>query len=199
MSVRHQIPYKSGIFYITITCARWIPLFEKYNLYSVVYDWFNYLKSQGHYINAYVIMPNHLHAIISFSHTEKSINKIVGDGKRFMSYAIIQKLKELQEAEQLNLLTSFVNKTDASRNKKHEVFEPSFDWKLLESDNFFEQKLSYIHTNPVRTNTPIVKDPIEYIHSSALQYFNGNHYLYEIKPLQEMKDINLTTSKYGFE
>jgi REP element-mobilizing transposase RayT len=186
MSVRHQIPYKSGIFYITITCARWIPLFEKYNLYSVVYDWFNYLKSQGHYINAYVIMPNHLHAIISFSHTEKSINKIVGDGKRFMSYAIIQKLKELQEAEQL-------------RNKKHEVFEPSFDWKLLESDNFFEQKLSYIHTNPVRTNIPIVKDPIEYIHSSALQYFNGNHYLYEIKLIHEMKDINLTISKYGIE
>jgi REP element-mobilizing transposase RayT len=199
MSARHQIPYMSGMFFITITCARWLPLFEKYNLYSVVYAWFDYLKRMGHYVNAFVIMANHMHLILSFSHTEKSINKIVGDGKRFMSYAIIKKLSEKKEIGILEELKSYLNKTDAARNKKHEVFEPSFDWKLLESDNFMLQKLDYIHTNPVRLKTPIVLDSIEYSHSSALQYFNGKHYLCEVKLLREMKDINLTDNPYGLE
>ena len=38
-------------------------------------------------------MPNHVHAMISFSKTEKSINRIIGDGKRFMAYEIIKRLE----------------------------------------------------------------------------------------------------------
>ena len=199
MAVRHQIPYKSGIFFITITCARWLPLFEKYNLQSVVYEWFDYLKNNGHYVNAFVIMPDHFHAIISFTHTDKSINKIVGDGKRFMTYSILKKLKELGENTQLEALKSFVNKTDATRNKKHEVFEPSFDWKLLESDKFMEQKLDYIHNNPIRAKVVLTNDPIDYKHSSARQYFDGTYYLYQVTELYEMKVVNLTMRKYGLE
>ncbi|MBK8685064.1 MAG: transposase [Bacteroidetes bacterium] len=199
MAVRHQIPYKSGIFFITITCARWLPLFDKYNLHSVIYEWFDYLKNSGHYINAFVIMPNHFHAIISFTHTDKSINKVVGDGKRFMTYSILKKLKELGENTQLEALKSFVNKTDATRNKKHEVFEPSFDWKLLESDKFMEQKLDYIHNNPIRSKVVLTDDPIDYKHSSARQYFDGTYYLYQVTELYEMKVVNLTMRKYGLE
>ena len=49
--------------------------------YSDVYKWFDYLKRQGHYIIAYVIMPNHLHVIIAFRDSDKSINLMMGNGK----------------------------------------------------------------------------------------------------------------------
>ena len=127
MSVRKQIPYKFGSFFIPITNASWLPLFENGNAYDVVYNWFDYLKSQGHYINAFVLMPNHLHAIISFSYTEKPINSIVGNGKRFMAYAMVKRMKALKLDEALNSMRSMVHKTDKNRGKKHEVFEPSFD------------------------------------------------------------------------
>ena len=39
-------------------------------------------------------MPNHVHVIISFSKTEKSINKIIGDGKRLMAYESIKNLSK---------------------------------------------------------------------------------------------------------
>ena len=42
-------------------------------------------------------MPNHLHALIAFSNTGKNINKIIGNGKRFMAYDIVGKLKEKME------------------------------------------------------------------------------------------------------
>jgi REP element-mobilizing transposase RayT len=79
-----------GIFFITITCYKWIPLIQITNTYNAVYKWFNYLKEKGHYIAGYVIMPNHIHALLAFSKTDKNINKIIGNGKRFLAYEIIK-------------------------------------------------------------------------------------------------------------
>ena len=50
MSVRREIPEKDGIYFITLTCARWLHLFEITNSYDVVYKWFDHLKSKGHLI-----------------------------------------------------------------------------------------------------------------------------------------------------
>ena len=57
MSVRKAIPEKDGLYLITITCAQWLWLFEKTNSFDIVYNWFDYLKSKGHLICGYVIMP----------------------------------------------------------------------------------------------------------------------------------------------
>jgi len=193
MSVRKKIPYKYGTFFITITNASWLPLFEMTNSYDVVYNWFDYLKGQGHYVNAFVIMPNHLHAIISFSYTEKSMNAIIGNGKRFMAYEIVSRLKSKKLDETLFSLRSMVHKTDKKRGKKHEVFEPSFDWKLLESNKFIDQKLNYIHINPIRGLRPLCTNSEEYLHSSAKQYALGKiQSRYPVQPVCEMLDVNLS-------
>ena len=63
-----------------------MPLIDEVDGYNIICKWFYYLKSQDHFINAFVIMPNHVHAIISFIETEQSINNIIGNSKRFMAY-----------------------------------------------------------------------------------------------------------------
>ncbi|HUZ57949.1 MAG TPA: hypothetical protein VMU83_04140 [Hanamia sp.] len=78
MSVKRQILEPDGIYFITISCFKWISLFEIAESYSAVYNWFHYLKKSGLYITGYVIMPNHLHALIAFSNTGKNINGIIG-------------------------------------------------------------------------------------------------------------------------
>ena len=98
-----------------------MPLIDKVDGYNIVYKWFNYLKPHGHFINAFVIMPNHVHAIISFIETEQSINNIIGNGKRFMANDIIKRLKENKESELLNLLSDAVETKRKANNKKHEV------------------------------------------------------------------------------
>ena len=52
----------------------------------------------------------------------KNINSIVGNGKRFIAYDLVGRLKQGGLGDVLESLSS-------SRNKKHEMFEPSFDWK----------------------------------------------------------------------
>ena len=65
MPVRKAIAEKDGIYFITFTCTNWMPLFKICNAYDAVYNWFSYLKAQGHHIIGYVIMPSHVHVVIA--------------------------------------------------------------------------------------------------------------------------------------
>lgn len=191
MSVRKQISDVNGVYFITFTCARWLPLFDITNGYDAVYKWFDYLKEKGHYIIGYVIMPNHLHALIAFSKTDQSINTVIGNGKRFMAYELVKRLKEMNKEDILDQLSSWVNKTERLRNKKHEVFEPSFDRKECYSIAFMKQKIDYIHHNPCKANMQYVKLPEDYLHSSAMYYYTGKQGVYSVITYMELQDIDL--------
>ncbi|MDQ3682366.1 MAG: hypothetical protein M3352_04735 [Bacteroidota bacterium] len=55
----------------------------------------------------------------------------------------------------------------------HKVFTDSFDAKGIYNEKFFNQKLNYIHFNPVTGKWRLVNDYTEYQHSSALFYETG--------------------------
>jgi REP element-mobilizing transposase RayT len=97
MSVRQQVHQRDGILFITFTCQGWLHLFELTNGYDLVYKWFDYLKSKGHFVCGYVIMPNHIHVLLGIRVSEQPINTIVSNGKRFMAY----ELKEAAAPESL--------------------------------------------------------------------------------------------------
>ena len=58
-----------------------------------------------------------------------------------------QQQKKDKLLHQLNLC---VEAKDRERNKKHEVWENSFDWKECRTNKFMNQKLDYMHDNPCR-------------------------------------------------
>lgn len=193
MPVKQNIPYQDGIYFITITCYRWLPLIEQTSGYDAVYKWFDYLKKEGHYITGYVIMPNHLHALIGFKNKGKSINRIVGDGKRFIAYEVVKRLKAQHSIELLTQLQNAVEEKDRQRKKLHEVWADSFDWKECRSDAFITQKLAYMHLNPCAGKWDLAFHPGAYPHSSAA-FYNGDKSLYELTHFKELKDVNLTHS-----
>ena len=195
MAVRRAIAEPDGVYFITITCMRWLPLFKMLDAWQVVYNWFDQLKKEGHFVIGYVIMPDHLHAIIAFSNVGKSINSIVGTGKRFMAYSLV-KLVHQQGRKILGYeMQQVVNSTDRKRNKIHEVFEPSFDSKECSGERFMEQKLNYIHLNPCRSNPRLSSSPEEYVHSSARYYIKDEHGIYPVTSFMELMDIDLTNGK----
>ena len=192
MPVKQPIPYNYGIFFITVTCHDWLPLIEQTNSYDSVYKWFDHLKSKGHYIVGYTIMPNHLHALIGFQNTGKSINTIIGNGKRFMAYDIIEGLKEQDKPDLLHRLQQAVENKDRQRNKQHEVWSDSFDWKDCRGEDFIKQKLDYIHKNPCRGKWNLARSPEEYPHSSACFYATGMQGIYPVTSYMELKDMDLS-------
>ena len=186
MPARRKIPYHRGLYFITFTCYKWLPLIEYTNGYDLVYKWFDYLKTQNHDIVGYVIMPNHLHVMINFSPTRKSINKIVGDGKRFIAYEIIDRLEQRKLYHILEKLTVAVTRIDQKKGKKHEVWEESFDWKYCETEKFANQKLVYMHNNPCAGKWKLVIDETKYEHSSARFYITGKHAAYDVRNIEEL-------------
>jgi len=112
MPTRKAITEKEAVYFITFTCTNWLPLFKICNAYDAVYTWFNNLKEQRHYIVGYVIMPSHVHAIIAFSNTGKSINTVVSNGKRFIAYNLIKRLREKSSDLILNELNNALNNTE---------------------------------------------------------------------------------------
>jgi REP element-mobilizing transposase RayT len=167
-------------------------LFEITQSYDLVYKWFDVLKSSGHNILGYVIMPNHVHALIAFGETKKSINTITGNGKRFIAYGIVEKLERTNKTQLLKILSDGVAVSDRKRGKLHEVFEPSFDMKLCRSYKFVKQKLDYMHSNPVSKKWMLVKDIIDYTHSSAKFYGKGVRGVYEVLHANEWMSDNWT-------
>jgi REP element-mobilizing transposase RayT len=197
MPVRTTLPYNDGLYYITLTCYQWLPLIELTKSYDGVYKWFDHLKSKGHYITGYTIMPNHIHALIAFRNCGKSINTIIGNGKRFMAYEIIKRLQKQAQDDLLKKLQIAVERKDRERNKIHEVWEDSFDWKECRSDDFINQKLNYMHNNCCSGKWHLVNSPEEYEHSSARFYLYGEHAAYSVMNYMELNDIDLTTPSPG--
>ena len=190
MPVKQTIPYTHGTFFITFTCHQWLPLIDKVNGYDLIYNWFDLLKNKGHYINGYVIMPNHVHLLISFIQTPQSINTIIGNGKRFMAYEIIKRLQAHGEKDLLELLSNNVEAKRKQNKKLHEVWELSFDWKECRTHEFINQKLNYMHENPCAKKWNLCVSPAEYAHSSAEFYIAGKQGVYPVTNFTEMADVD---------
>ena len=137
-------------YFITFTCVDWISLFEITRAYDLVYNWFAVLKEKYNAdVVAYVIMPNHLHAIVHFHKEGFNLNTIVANGKRFMAYEIINRLEIAANRVLLNQLKNKVSDRDKKKGQLHKVFKDSFDAKAIYCHKFLMQKINYIHNNPV--------------------------------------------------
>ena len=74
-----------GLYFITFTNYKWLPLIELANGYDLVYKWFDELTKNGHEIAGYVIMPKSYTCI---DRLQQSLNTIVGNGKRLLPMAL---------------------------------------------------------------------------------------------------------------
>jgi len=187
MSV-HTVVKSKGIYFITFTCHKWLPLIERSDGYSAVYKFFEVLKSKGHNVIAYVIMPNHVHLLIHYTGDGSSLNTLVGNGKRFAAYEIIKKLKENNELELLNTLKQSVECKDREKGQVHAVWKDSFEVKQCRTEKFLLQKLHYIHNNPVSGKWRLAPSSTEYPHSSAKFYYNGMQREFEVVDYEKLLD-----------
>ena len=194
MPVKREVPFDQGHFFITFTCYQWLPLIAITDGYDLFYKWFDILRTNGHFITGYVIMPNHVHVTIAFRKTQKRINKIIGDGKRFIAYEIVLRLKNQGQHDLLWLLEKAVNKSDKKKGKLHEVWEDSFNWKECVGTHFTFQKLDYMHNNPCSGKWQLALHAALYPHSSARFYLHGEQGAYAVLNFQELLDIDLASN-----
>jgi putative transposase len=174
MAVRYKHADIYSMYFCTFTCCKWMHLFEITHSFDLVYNWFKVLKVKYNCdVIAFVIMPNHLHCILYFKAAGFELDKIVANGKRFMAYEIVKRLKQGNASGLLSDLHGALTEREKKKGQLHKVFENSFDAKAIYSDKFLLQKINYIHQNPVSGKWNLAKDFTGYAHSSAAFYELG--------------------------
>jgi len=186
MSIKTQHNEGGSFYFCTFTCNRWINLIDETKIYDKVYAWFDRLFSGNNIIAGYVIMPNHCHFIVFYPEQEQTLNKLIGNGKRFLAYEIVERLKQQRAEKLLNILEMDVKPSDKKKGKLHEVFRYSFDAKLIYNNKMMTEKLIYIHNNPISKKWNLAEDAVSYLHSSAAFYAIG---ITKHRWLKHYKDI----------
>jgi REP element-mobilizing transposase RayT len=122
---------------------------------------------KGLEIFAFVIMSNHVH-LLARSQND-NLSDIIRDFKRHTSKKIIETIELIGESRREWLLMIFRYAAQGnSRNNEYQVWTHESHAEEIYSNAFIEQKIKYIHNNPVRSQ--IVSKPEDYIYLSARNY-----------------------------
>ncbi len=116
----------------------------------------------------------------------------MGNSKRFMAYEIVSRLQEAKEEKLLAYLSSIVEPDRKTKNKLHEIWQLSFDWKYCDNEKIIEVKLNYYHNNPCVGKWNLAASPVDYVHSSAYYYITNQQSVYEVNNYFEVLGMDLS-------
>ncbi len=183
----HKIINQNALHYITLTVVGWIDVFTRKVYKDDLINSLRYcIKEKGLNVHAYVIMSNHMHVILS-AKEGYVLSYIVRDFKRHTAKTIIERIlttKEESRSEWMLKLFKYYAKYNKN-NSKYQFWGRDNKPVELSSPKWINQKLAYIHLNPVRAG--IVENTEEYNYSSSGNY-NGEDGKLEV----ELLDIGVT-------
>ena len=125
-------------------------------------------------------MSNHVHFILS-AKQGFGLSNILRDFKKYTSDKVIKAIEqnpsESRKEWMLHLFKQAGKKN--SRNNCYQFWQQDNHPIELSSNDMIDQKLGYIHNNPVKAG--IVEKAEDYLYSSARDYYTGQKGLLEIE------------------
>lgn len=157
---------QNGLYFYTATIHQWQPLIKDFNLEPVVAHCLSYLYHKGCIrVYGFVIMPNHIHLVWELLENNGNESAVAS----FMKFTA-HKFQEILKQKAPHHLPHY--RVDwHSRN--YNFWQTKADWFLLDQSATIEQKLNYIHLNPMRGKWNLVADPCDYYYSSCRFYEKG--------------------------
>lgn len=166
---RYYITDQHAYYFLTFTVVEWVDVFTRPVYKEIIVDSLNYcIAEKGLECNAWVLMTNHMHLIVR-AVAPARLSDIIRDFKKFTSKKITEQIKAGAESRKDWLLHKFEFAAQSTgRAENYKLWTDSNHAIYLDGSNLFQQKIAYIHDNPVRQL--IVSDPQEYLFSSARDY-----------------------------
>ena len=189
MSNKYKILDQRGLNYLTLTVVGWIDIFSRKKYRDLIIDSLKYCQeNKGLHVHGYVIMTNHIHLVVRAS-GEQTLSEVIKDFKSFTATSILKDLPQSSESRKKWLM--FLFNYFAKKNKrkgKHQFWQTDNHPIELYSQKVIQQKLNYIHKNPVRANW--VEMPQHYIYSSASNYLEQGKGILEIEILESFYNFD---------
>jgi len=162
---RYRITSDAAVYYVTYSIVEWLPVFTSEVAFRIVTDSFNYChKEKGLRINAFVIMPTHLHAIVfSVDFRSEPLAAALTDFRKFTGRRLSEYCRESMPPCFHQTLREC-----SGEDRERRFWQPSRHPVAVQTERFWRQKLDYLHENPVRKG--LVRRSREWRYSSALWY-----------------------------
>jgi REP element-mobilizing transposase RayT len=162
--------HRDHLYFVTATVLGWKPLFTRPDYASIILNSLEWHRQQERWLLfAYVLMPNHLHALLKPC-ASYTISQVVQSFGSFTAHALLDQLRENQRTA---LLRFFTQRPDRDESKRHQIWRP-IQAKNVYSERFLRQKFAYLHNNPVAKGWDLAEDREDYPYSSACFYDRGD-------------------------
>ena len=169
MSRKYKFHNESGAYFISFATVYWLDVFTRQVYFNVLEESIDYCRAEkGMEVFAYCFMPSHVHLIFRSSNEDPS--GLIRDFKGFTARKMIKTIEENpQESRKEWLLWMLERAGKKKSNVKQRQFWQQHNKPIeLWSEKVIQQKIDYIHNNPVESG--FVTNPIDWKYSSARNY-----------------------------
>ncbi|TVR84744.1 MAG: transposase, partial [Chitinophagaceae bacterium] len=160
------IPADNPVYFFTATVLYWKHLLKPDKYKKIILSSMEFMTQKKRMlISGFVIMPNHIHMICSVCEGHK-LKDIQRDMLKFTSQQIKFDLVENHP----EVLKEFIS---TQNDRKFQIWErrplavPLYTYEVI------EQKLEYIHRNPIHKKWNLAENEEDYYYSSASYYLSG--------------------------
>jgi putative transposase len=173
---RYRIVQGHAVYFVTFSIVEWLPIFVAEEPCCIVADSLNYCHEHKHLrVNAFVVMPTHLHAIVYDEDFDANrLKQTLGDMRKYTG----QQLTKHCLSHMPPCFGSVLRRT-AAKDRQHRLWQGGTHPEAVFSKSFWRQKIDYIHNNPIRKG--LVREAHHWRFSSAAYWLEGGE-----------SDVNLT-------
>lgn len=178
MSRNYKFHNTSGLYFVSFATVYWIDIFTRENYVTILAKSIEYCRAKkGMELYAYCFMPSHVHFV--FRSAKDDPSGLIRDFKGYTSRMIIKAIKDnAQESRKEWLLWMFKKAGKQNATVRKMQFWQQHNKPIeLWSETVIQQKIDYIHNNPVVSG--FVTDPADWKYSSA-RNFQDDHTILEI-------------------
>ena len=162
---RYRIHTDAAVYFVTYSVVEWLPIFVSDATCRIITDSLNFCHQRKNLgINAYVIMPTHLHAIVfDRQWNSKRLEESLTEFRKFTG-------RSLCDFFESHLPRCFAEtfRAASTNDRERRFWQPSRHPEAIETERFWQQKLDYTHENPCRKG--LVRRAIDWRYSSAAYY-----------------------------
>jgi putative transposase len=169
MSRKYKFNNPDGMYFVSFAVVYWIDVFVRRTYKDVLIESLKFCqKNKGLRVHAWCIMSSHVHLIISSE--GDLLQDIIRDYKSYTATQLRKAIEENQQESRKEWMLWMMQRA-AKKNSNNNDFQ---FWQQhnkpieLFTKKVIQQKLDYIHNNPVVEG--IVEQPEEYVYSSAKDY-----------------------------
>lgn len=164
---RYQIHEGIALYYLTFTVVHWLPIFIAKEPCRIITDSLNHCHEHKYLrINAFVIMPTHLHLILFDAEFDNQrLQRTVHDMRKFCGQQLLKNC-DVKAPKVFGQLFAGTQRQDRSR----QFWQPSRHPVGIWSESVWRSKFNYLHDNPCRKG--LVREAHEWRFSSA-GYWSG--------------------------